>query len=183
MVVYQLRNRKQSAFKDGVCFRRVLHPVTGADTDVIKDLVISHPGDRYRWRHVFQDPSELGRRFLVHFPALSCLLCGGQHYDINHDAITTERQNNIGKWNLTLGRVHRINGNCYPAIVLISTGGNREEWICTLVGCGKAKGRSFISAADHITSANHLIHLEQLGSAKRASLDKASLNNTKDYGI
>ncbi|CAI7909362.1 unnamed protein product, partial [Closterium sp. NIES-53] len=71
-----------------------------------------------------------------------------------------------------------------PAIMLISTGGNREEWICTQVGCEKAKGRSFISAADHITSANHLIHLEQLGSATRASLEKAILTITKkDYVI
>ncbi|CAI7864397.1 unnamed protein product [Closterium sp. NIES-53] len=46
MVVYQLQNRKRSAFKDGVCFHRVLHPVTGADTDVIKGLVIPHPGYR-----------------------------------------------------------------------------------------------------------------------------------------
>ncbi|CAI7836838.1 unnamed protein product [Closterium sp. NIES-53] len=113
MAVYQLRNRKRSALKDGVCFHRVLHPVTGADTDVIKGLVIPHRGDHYRWRHVFQDPPEIGRRYLVHFPALSCLLCGGQHYDVNHDAFTTERRNNIGKWNLTLGRVHRINGNCF----------------------------------------------------------------------
>ncbi|CAI5458057.1 unnamed protein product, partial [Closterium sp. Yama58-4] len=71
-----------------------------------------------------------------------------------------------------------------PAMVLISTGGNREEWICTQVGCGKAKGKSFMTAADHVTSANHLIHLEKLGSATRASLERASLNVTKkDYGI
>ncbi|CAI5930392.1 unnamed protein product [Closterium sp. NIES-65] len=47
-----------------------------------------------------------------------------------------------------------------PAIVLISTEGNRKEWICTQVGCGKAKRKSFMTAANHITSANHLIHLE-----------------------
>ncbi|CAI5997063.1 unnamed protein product [Closterium sp. NIES-64] len=155
IVVYQLRNRKQSAFKDVVCFHRVLHPFTGADTDVIKGLVIPQPGDRYRWRHIFQDPSELGRCFLW-YRATASLPASPLITPILLD----------------------------PAIVLISTGGNREEWICTQVGCRKAKGRSFISAADHITSANHLIHLEQLGSATRASLDKASLNNTKkDYGI
>ncbi|CAI5528277.1 unnamed protein product [Closterium sp. Naga37s-1] len=71
-----------------------------------------------------------------------------------------------------------------PAMVLISTGGNREEWICTQVGCGKAKGKSFMTAGDHVTSANHLIHLEKLGSATRASLERASLNVTKrEYGI
>ncbi|CAI5528294.1 unnamed protein product [Closterium sp. Naga37s-1] len=155
MVLYQLRNRKQSAFKDGVCFHRVLHPVTGADTDVIKGLVIPHPGDRYRWRHVFQDPLEIGRRFLL-YHATASLPASPLITPILLD----------------------------PAIVLISTGGNREEWICTQVGCGKAKGKSFMSAADHITSANHLIHLEQLGSATRASLEKASLTVTKkDYGI
>ncbi|CAI5492660.1 unnamed protein product [Closterium sp. Naga37s-1] len=71
-----------------------------------------------------------------------------------------------------------------PAMVLISTGGNREEWICTQVGCGKAKGKSFMTAADHVTSANHLIHLEKLGSATRVSLERASLNVTKkEYGL
>ncbi|CAI5520664.1 unnamed protein product [Closterium sp. Naga37s-1] len=136
MVVYQLRNRKLSAFKDGICFHRVLHPVTGADTDVIKGLVIPHPGDRHRW------PASLPAS-----PLITPILLD-------------------------------------PAIVLISTGGNCEEWLCTQVGCGKAKGRSFMTAADHITSANHLIHLEQLGSATRVSLEKASLNITKkDYGI
>ncbi|CAI6012065.1 unnamed protein product [Closterium sp. NIES-65] len=111
MVIYQLRNRRQSAFKDGVCFHSVLHPVTGADTDVVKGLVIPHPGDRYRWRHVFEDPSEIGRRFL-------------------------------------------------------------------------AKGKSFMTAADHVTSANHLIHLEKLGYATRVSLKRASLNVTKEeYGL
>ncbi|CAI5488878.1 unnamed protein product [Closterium sp. Naga37s-1] len=115
MVVYQLRNRKRSAFKDGLCFHRVLHPVTAAS--------------------------------LPASPLITPILLD-------------------------------------PAIVLISTGGNREEWICTQVGCGKAKGKSFMSAADHITTANHLIHLEQLGSATRASLEKASLNVTrKDYGF
>ncbi|CAI5954603.1 unnamed protein product [Closterium sp. NIES-64] len=132
MVVYQLRNRKRSAFKDGLCFHRALHPVTGADTDVVKDLVIPHPGD----------PASLPASPLITPIPLD------------------------------------------PAIVLISTGGNREEWICTQVGCGKAKGKSFMSTADHITTANHLIHLEQLGSATCASLEKASLNVTrKDYGF
>ncbi|CAI5517707.1 unnamed protein product [Closterium sp. Naga37s-1] len=133
MVVYKLRNRRCSAFKDGVCFHCVLHPVTGADTDIIKGLVIPHPGDRH--------PTSLPASRLITPILLD------------------------------------------PTIVLISKGGNREEWICTQVGCGKAKGKSFMTAADHITSANHLIHLEQFGSATRASLEKASLNITKkEYG-
>ncbi|CAI7916027.1 unnamed protein product [Closterium sp. NIES-54] len=101
--------RKQSAFKEGFAFHRVAHPLTGADTDVIKGLVVQHPGDRYRWRHIVDNPMETGAKLLVHFPSLSCLLCGGQHYDIHHDLYITERQNNIGKWNLCLGKIHRIN--------------------------------------------------------------------------
>ncbi|CAI5997521.1 unnamed protein product [Closterium sp. NIES-64] len=148
MVVYQLRNRRQSAFKDGVCFHRVLHPVTGADTDVVKGLVIPHPSDRYCWRHVFEDPLELGRpASLPASPLITPVLLD-------------------------------------PAMVLVSTGGNREEWLCTQVGCGKAKGKSFMTATEHITSANHLIHLEKLGSATRASLERAGLNVTKkEYGF
>ncbi|CAI6011425.1 unnamed protein product [Closterium sp. NIES-65] len=38
MVDHPLRMRKQSAFAEGHCFHRVLHPVTGADTDRIKGL-------------------------------------------------------------------------------------------------------------------------------------------------
>ncbi|CAI5959752.1 unnamed protein product [Closterium sp. NIES-64] len=42
MVTHPLRMRKQSAFAEGHCFHRVLHTVTGADTDRIKGLVVQH---------------------------------------------------------------------------------------------------------------------------------------------
>ncbi|CAI5974965.1 unnamed protein product [Closterium sp. NIES-65] len=38
-VTYNLANRKRPAFLRASCFHRVLHPVTGADTDVVKGLV------------------------------------------------------------------------------------------------------------------------------------------------
>ncbi|CAI5486617.1 unnamed protein product [Closterium sp. Naga37s-1] len=38
MVKHPLKIRKQSTFSGGHCFHRVLHPVTGADTDKIKGL-------------------------------------------------------------------------------------------------------------------------------------------------
>ncbi|CAI5960168.1 unnamed protein product [Closterium sp. NIES-64] len=71
-----------------------------------------------------------------------------------------------------------------PAIALISTGSNREEWICRQLYCGKAKGKSFMAAADHIVSATHLLNLEKLGTATKVSLDKAVLASLKkDYGF
>ncbi|CAI5962377.1 unnamed protein product [Closterium sp. NIES-64] len=90
MAVHQLKVRKRSAFSEGHCFHRVLHPVTGADTDKIKSLA----------------------------------------------------------------------------------------------SCGKAHGKSFMTAADHITSASHLLGLEKLGAATRLSLEKLNLNTIrKEYGI
>ncbi|CAI5501153.1 unnamed protein product [Closterium sp. Naga37s-1] len=71
-----------------------------------------------------------------------------------------------------------------PAIALISTGGQREEWLCTQMGCKKAHGASFMEALDHVRSANHLSHLEKLGTATRLTLEKASLSVIlKDYGF
>ncbi|CAI5518934.1 unnamed protein product [Closterium sp. Naga37s-1] len=71
-----------------------------------------------------------------------------------------------------------------PAIAFVSTGCNREEWICTQIGCGKAKGKSFMTAADHVAAANHLIQLEKIGTATRVTMDKAVLAPLrKDYGM
>ncbi|CAI6005334.1 unnamed protein product [Closterium sp. NIES-64] len=70
------------------------------------------------------------------------------------------------------------------AFVLISTGSNREEWLCTLESCGKTHGKSFKAAADHITSASHLLGLEKLGAATRRSLEKLGLHVIrKEYQI
>ncbi|CAI5955222.1 unnamed protein product [Closterium sp. NIES-64] len=136
MVDHPLRMRKQSAFAEGHCFHRVLHPVTGADTDRIKGLVIQHAGDKHRW------PASLRTS-----PLITPLLL---------DA----------------------------AFVLISTGSNREEWLCTLESCGKTHGKSFMAAADHITSVGHLLGLEKLGAATRSSLEKLGLHVIrKEYQI
>ncbi|CAI5505079.1 unnamed protein product [Closterium sp. Naga37s-1] len=71
-----------------------------------------------------------------------------------------------------------------PAVALISTGNLREEWLCTQTGCRKAHGTSLMDAAAHIKLANHLQHLETLGSATKPTLEKASLSAIrKDYGI
>ncbi|CAI5505779.1 unnamed protein product [Closterium sp. Naga37s-1] len=71
-----------------------------------------------------------------------------------------------------------------PAIALISTGSSREEWICTQVGCGKAKGKSLMAAADHISPAAHLQQLAKAGSATKESLDKINLTVIrKEYGL
>ncbi|CAI6011593.1 unnamed protein product [Closterium sp. NIES-65] len=72
----------------------------------------------------------------------------------------------------------------FAAIALVSTGSNREEWICTQVCCGKTKGKTFMAAAEHIVSASHLLNLEKLGTATKASLDKLNLAHLKkDYGL
>ncbi|CAI5495304.1 unnamed protein product [Closterium sp. Naga37s-1] len=71
-----------------------------------------------------------------------------------------------------------------PSIALISTGSNREEWIYTQVCCGKAKGKTFLAAADHIISATHLLNQEKLGTATKASMDKTNLADLKkDYNF
>ncbi|CAI6004563.1 unnamed protein product [Closterium sp. NIES-65] len=55
MVAHPLKIRKQSAFAEGHCFHRVLHPVTGADTDKIKVL---HGGGRPY--HIGKSPAGAG---------------------------------------------------------------------------------------------------------------------------
>ncbi|CAI5514076.1 unnamed protein product [Closterium sp. Naga37s-1] len=135
MVTHPLRMRKQSAFAEGHCFHRVLHPVTGADTDRIKGLV------------------SLTRCFPL---AAASLRASPLITPLLLDA----------------------------AFVLISTGSNREEWLCTLESCGKTHGKSFMAAADHITSASHLLGLEKLGAATRSSLEKLGLHVIrKEYQI
>ncbi|CAI5974057.1 unnamed protein product [Closterium sp. NIES-65] len=109
LVRFKLKMRKQTAFKDGFAFHCVAHPLTGADTDVIKGLVVPHLGD---------------------------------------------------------------------------PGSNREEWLCTQVCCEKARGKTLMAAVEHITSATHLLNLEKLGSATKASMDKANLASLKkEFGF
>ncbi|CAI5476543.1 unnamed protein product [Closterium sp. Yama58-4] len=42
-----------------------------------------------------------------------------------------------------------------PAVVLISTGANRDEWICVQECCEKANGVTFAQAAEHVVSQRH----------------------------
>ncbi|CAI5485743.1 unnamed protein product [Closterium sp. Naga37s-1] len=145
LVRFKLKMRKQSAFKEGFAFHRVVHPLTGADTDVIKGLVVQHPAY----------PLRLTLTQMFAFAAAS--LCAS--------ALMTPILKD-------------------PAIALVSTGRNREEWICRQVCCGKTKGKTFMAAAEHIVSASHLLNLEKLGTATKASLDKLNLAHLKkDYGL
>ncbi|CAI7808400.1 unnamed protein product [Closterium sp. NIES-53] len=82
---YALKIRKIPAFAKGLCFHRVSHPVTGADTDTVKGLVIAHPNDQHRWRHAINNPMDTLKQFLVHYPLLSCTFSSGHHYEKFHD--------------------------------------------------------------------------------------------------
>ncbi|CAI5489266.1 unnamed protein product [Closterium sp. Naga37s-1] len=71
-----------------------------------------------------------------------------------------------------------------PALVLVSTSGNREEWVCLLECCEKGKGTSFEQAAHHAMSQRHLEGLAKQGAATRALKANLSLRVLrKEYGI
>ncbi|CAI7911482.1 unnamed protein product [Closterium sp. NIES-53] len=181
MVTHPLRMRKQSAFAEGHCFHRVLHPITGADTDRIKGLVVQHAGDKHRWCHEFRHQLLGGTALLAYYPLLSCPLCGGHHYDKFHNSLMRHFSLAAASLRTSLLITPLL---LDAAFVLISTGSNREEWVCTLESCGKTHGKSFMAAADHITSASHLLGLEKLGAATRSSLEKLSLHVIrKEYQI
>ncbi|CAI6012772.1 unnamed protein product [Closterium sp. NIES-65] len=61
-----------------------------------------------------------------------------------------------------------------PAIVLTSTGGSREDWVCVVAACDKAQGASFEQALAHVASLRHKTNLTKPGAATRAS--KGALN-------
>ncbi|CAI5978080.1 unnamed protein product [Closterium sp. NIES-64] len=133
---YKLKINQKLIYKEGLCFHRLLHPITGVDTDVIKGLVVPHPNGKLRW------PASL-------------------------------RVNPL-----------RLPIVLDPAVALISTGNLREEWLCTQTGYRKAHGTFLMDDAAHIKQANHLQHLETLGTATKPTLEKASLSAIrKDYGI
>ncbi|CAI5969383.1 unnamed protein product [Closterium sp. NIES-64] len=56
-----------------------------------------------------------------------------------------------------------------PAIILTSTGGSREDWVCVQTACEKARGNRFEQATAHIASARHKGGLRKEGSTTRAS--------------
>ncbi|CAI5494692.1 unnamed protein product [Closterium sp. Naga37s-1] len=71
-----------------------------------------------------------------------------------------------------------------PALVLVSTAGNREEWVCLLDCCEIGKGSSFEQAAHHVLSQRHRGGLVKQGAATRALKDKLNLRVLrKEYGI
>ncbi|CAI5512328.1 unnamed protein product [Closterium sp. Naga37s-1] len=69
LVVVKLVVRGRFAFKKWCCFHRVVNPVTGMDTDKVKGLVKPHEGDKYRWRHLVDDPIDNDKQLLVHYPS------------------------------------------------------------------------------------------------------------------
>ncbi|CAI5508910.1 unnamed protein product [Closterium sp. Naga37s-1] len=160
LVVSKLVKRGRSAFASGFGFHRTVDPVTGLDTDRIRGLVIPHADDEYRWRYFVEDPST-GRRYLLHFPSLTCDFCGAASLK------ATDLMKRILK---------------DPAIVLTSTGGAREEWVCVQTACEKAQGNRFELASAHIASARHKGGLKKEGSATRVSVSsQKSLAFKKGY--
>ncbi|CAI7878477.1 unnamed protein product, partial [Closterium sp. NIES-53] len=79
LVTVKLEKRGRSAFKERSCFHRVVNPVTRMDTDKVKGLVKQHAGDKYRWRHMIEDPISHDKQLLVHYPSQNCAYCSGYH--------------------------------------------------------------------------------------------------------
>ncbi|CAI7879940.1 unnamed protein product, partial [Closterium sp. NIES-54] len=70
LMVYPMSNRKRAAYQKCSSLHRILHPVTGADTDIVKMLVYVFPGDKRRWLHAIPDPADRAKSLLLHYPAL-----------------------------------------------------------------------------------------------------------------
>ncbi|CAI5533339.1 unnamed protein product [Closterium sp. Naga37s-1] len=70
-----------------------------------------------------------------------------------------------------------------PAVVLISTGANHEEWICVQECCEKANGVTFAQAAEHVVSQRHSDGVTA-GFASRASKAGVALQAAKkEFGV
>ncbi|CAI5472418.1 unnamed protein product [Closterium sp. Yama58-4] len=71
-----------------------------------------------------------------------------------------------------------------PSLVLISTGGNREEWVCLQDSCEKGHGSSFEQAAHHALSQQHCHGAPKGGESLCALKGKINLKHLKkDYGL
>ncbi|CAI5493478.1 unnamed protein product [Closterium sp. Naga37s-1] len=71
-----------------------------------------------------------------------------------------------------------------PSLVLISTSGNREEWVCLQDSCEKAHGSSFKQAAHHALSQRHRHGAPKGGESLRLLKGKINLKHLKkDYGV
>ncbi|CAI7769032.1 unnamed protein product, partial [Closterium sp. NIES-53] len=163
LVFHKLQKRGKSAFLQGAGFHRVMDPVTGLGTDKIRGVVAPHPGDTYCWRHVVEDPLT-DKKYLVHFPSLSCCFCQGQHVDKLHDEYAAR----------VVRRILRD-----PALVLISTGSSAEEWLCVQECCDHAHGETFEQADTHISSFRHASAVGAAGVATRASKANHNLPEVK----
>ncbi|CAI5984943.1 unnamed protein product [Closterium sp. NIES-64] len=171
LVVSKLVKRGRSIFASGFGFHRIVDPVSSLDTDRIRGLFIPHADDEYRWRTFVEDPTT-GKSYLLYYPSLTCDFCGGQHMTRYHDRYVTPRQDNFNNWNVTVKKVHQMNDSLKriirdPAIILTSTGGTREEWVCVQAVCEKAQGTHFEQASAHIVSARHKEGLQKESSATR----------------
>ncbi|CAI5473818.1 unnamed protein product, partial [Closterium sp. Yama58-4] len=70
-----------------------------------------------------------------------------------------------------------------PSLVLISTSGNREEWVCLQDSCEKAHGSSFEQAAHHALTQRHRHGAPKGGESLRLLKGKINLKHLKkDYG-
>ncbi|CAI5531162.1 unnamed protein product [Closterium sp. Naga37s-1] len=145
LVTATLLKRKRTAFLEGSAFHRVVDPVTGSDTDKIKGLVFCHPGDKQWWLRV--DRQKRLTSVLLPFRAAASLKLTPATKAIMED----------------------------PAMVLTSTNGVREEWLCVQEGCEKAHGVTFAQAAEHAASVRHCTERLKAGSATRQSKGKLNL--------
>ncbi|CAI5994233.1 unnamed protein product [Closterium sp. NIES-64] len=83
---------------------------------------------------------------------------------------------------VTDARVKKILRN--PAVVLVSTRGSREEWLCVQEACGKAHGSSFTQALAHVKSVQHCTAILQGDAASRKSRGKMNfLPIRKEFGL
>ncbi|CAI5983619.1 unnamed protein product [Closterium sp. NIES-65] len=138
LVVSKLVKRGRSTFASGFGFHRTVDPVSGLDTDRIRGLFVPHADDEYRWRTFVEDPTT-GKRYLLHYPSLTCDFCGGQHMTRYHDRYVTPKQDHFNNWNVTVKKA----------------------------GCEKAQGIHFEQASSHIVSARHKEGLRKESSATR----------------
>ncbi|CAI7750523.1 unnamed protein product [Closterium sp. NIES-53] len=67
-----------------------------------------------------------------------------------------------------------------PAMVLVSAGGSREDWICVQDACEKAHGSSFELATAHAASIRHKTNRAKAGAATRVSKGALSVATLKE---
>ncbi|CAI5962105.1 unnamed protein product [Closterium sp. NIES-65] len=154
LVSAMLLKRGRTAFRDGSAFHRVLDPVSGSDTDKIKGLVFRHQGDKYKW-----------------------------WLQLRASMLTSVHPFPRAAASMKLSSALKIL-QADPAMALTSTGGVREEWLCSQEDCGKAHGSSFESAVEHVQSVRHGTGQLKAKAATRLSKGKLNLAQVKkEYGM